>query len=87
MALARSESRRSATPATTTRPLLHRPEGAELLHPARGRPANVKEEDAADHHTPDFYIDDSGLDLGVKALTAMTLNYMRTRPAARAAGP
>ena len=42
---------------------------------------NVKEEDAADHHTPDFYVDDSGLDLGVKALTAMTLHYMRTRPA------
>ncbi len=52
-----------------------------------GRPVNVKEEDAADHHTPDFYVDDSGLDLGVKALTAMTLHYMRTRPAARAAGP
>jgi metal-dependent amidase/aminoacylase/carboxypeptidase family protein len=52
-----------------------------------GRPANVTEKDAADHHTPDFYVDDSGLDLGVKALTAMTLHYMRTRPAARAAAP
>lgn len=51
-----------------------------------GRPANVTKEQAADHHTPDFYIDDSGLDLGVKALTAMTLHYMRThskRPAIR----
>ncbi len=46
-----------------------------------GRPSNVKEEDAADHHTPDFFIDDSGLDLGVKALTAMTLQYMRAHPA------
>ena len=45
-----------------------------------GRPKNVKEEDAADHHTPDFYIDDSGLGLGVRAMTAMTLHYMRTRP-------
>jgi len=45
-----------------------------------GRPANVKEADAADHHTPDFYIDDSGLDVGVKALMAMTLEYMRTHP-------
>ncbi len=45
-----------------------------------GRPPNVSEEDAADHHTPDFYIDDSGLEVGVKALTAMTLHYMRTHP-------
>ena len=48
-----------------------------------GRPANVKEEDAAAHHTPDFYIDDSGLDVGVRALTAMTLHYMRTNPRPR----
>ena len=45
-----------------------------------GRPPNVKKEDAADHHTPDFYIDDSRLDLGVSALTAMTLQYMRAHP-------
>ena len=45
-----------------------------------GRPAGVKEEDAADHHTPDFYVDDSGLGLGVRAMTAMTLHYLRTRP-------
>lgn len=43
-----------------------------------GRPADVAEDDAADHHTPDFFIDDSGLGLGVRALTAMTLHYMRT---------
>jgi amidohydrolase len=46
-----------------------------------GRPASVKEADAADHHTPGFYVDDTGLGLGVRALTAMTLHYMRTRPA------
>lgn len=45
-----------------------------------GRPANVPKEQAADHHTPDFYIDDSGLDVGVRALTAMTLLYLRTNP-------
>jgi amidohydrolase len=28
------------------------------------------------HHTPDFMIDDSGLVLGVKALTEMTLDYL-----------
>lgn len=51
-----------------------------------GRPANVPEGEAADHHTPDFHIDDSGLDLGVRALTAMTLHYMRTNPRPRTAG-
>ncbi len=51
-----------------------------------GRPANVSAKDAADHHTPDFYIDDSGLDLGVKAFVAMTLHYMRTHPKRAAAG-
>ena len=48
-----------------------------------GRPSNVKEEDAADHHTPDFYVDDSKLDVGVRALTGMTLAYMRTHPAGK----
>ncbi len=42
-----------------------------------GRPPEVKKANAADHHTPDFYVDDSRLDLGVRALTAMTLEYMR----------
>ena len=51
-----------------------------------GRPANVSEADASDHHTPDFYIDDSGLGLGVKALTAMTLHYMRTHSKTGTAG-
>ena len=45
-----------------------------------GRPANVAPGDAADHHTPDFFIDESGFGLGVRALTAMTLHYMRGRP-------
>jgi amidohydrolase len=45
-----------------------------------GRPANVAYEDAADHHTPDFFIDDSGLTLGVRALSALALEYMRTHP-------
>ena len=49
-----------------------------------GRPSNVKPEDAADHHTPDFFIDDSGLDVGVRALTAVTLHYMRTNPKPKA---
>jgi amidohydrolase len=45
-----------------------------------GRPANVAGSDAADHHTPDFYIDESGFGLGVRALTAMALHYMRAQP-------
>lgn len=45
-----------------------------------GRPANVAAADASDHHTPDFYIDDSGLGLGVRAMIAVTLHYMRTHP-------
>jgi amidohydrolase len=45
-----------------------------------GRPANVAFDDAADHHTPDFFIDDSGLTLGVRALSALALEYMRTHP-------
>ncbi|EMR03888.1 amidohydrolase [Cesiribacter andamanensis] len=32
--------------------------------------------EVAPHHTPDFYIDDSGLSLGVKTLTGLTLDYM-----------
>ena len=44
-----------------------------------GRPANVSSAQAADHHTPDFFIDESGLALGVRALTAVTLHYMRTQ--------
>jgi amidohydrolase len=45
-----------------------------------GRPANVPQSQAADHHTPDFFVDDSGLDVGVRALIGMTLHYMRTNP-------
>jgi amidohydrolase len=50
-----------------------------------GRPAHVSEADAPPHHTPDFYVDDSGLQLGVRALTAMSLHYMRTHGSARRA--
>jgi amidohydrolase len=30
---------------------------------------------APPHHTPDFFIDDSGLDVGVKALSQLVLDY------------
>jgi amidohydrolase len=45
-----------------------------------GRPPNVPAGTAADHHTPDFFVDDSGLDVGVRALVGMTLHYMKTNP-------
>jgi amidohydrolase len=42
-----------------------------------GRPADVSREEAPDHHTPEFHIDDSRLDVGVRAMTAMALAYLR----------
>jgi amidohydrolase len=42
-----------------------------------GKPLDKTEEEAAPHHTPDFYIDESGLELGVRTLANMTLDYMR----------
>ena len=41
-----------------------------------GKPLNIKSEDAAGHHTPDFYIDESGMKLGVKSFVNLTLDYL-----------
>jgi len=41
-----------------------------------GKPLDVKKEDAASHHTPDFYIDESGMKVGVTSLVNLTLDYM-----------
>ncbi|MHA6249743.1 amidohydrolase [Pontibacter sp. CAU 1760] len=41
-----------------------------------GMAKGKKPSEVAPHHTPDFYIDESGLKLGVKTLTGLTLNYM-----------
>lgn len=46
-----------------------------------GMPKGKKPEDAAPHHTPDFYIDESGLVLGVKTLSSLTLDYMEKHAA------
>jgi amidohydrolase len=32
--------------------------------------------DVAPHHTPDFYLDESGFDIGVKALANLALDYI-----------
>ena len=41
-----------------------------------GKPLDVSEEDSPAHHTPEFFVDDSGMKLGVKLLTNLTLDYM-----------
>lgn len=41
-----------------------------------GMPKGSNPLTAPSHHTPDFFIDDSGLLLGVKALSNLTLDYM-----------
>lgn len=39
-------------------------------------PKGKKVEEAAPHHSPDFYIDESGLKLGLRALSYLVLDYM-----------
>jgi amidohydrolase len=41
-----------------------------------GMPKGTKPEEAAPHHSPDFYIDESCLKLGVRALSYLVLDYM-----------
>ncbi|MCW3106261.1 MAG: N-acyl-L-amino acid amidohydrolase [Segetibacter sp.] len=41
-----------------------------------GMPKGGNPKTAPSHHTPDFYVDESGLTLGVKALANLTLDYM-----------
>lgn len=40
-----------------------------------GMPKGKKAEDAASHHTPEFYIDDSRLDVGIKAFSNIVFDY------------
>lgn len=42
-----------------------------------GMPPNKKPEDAAPHHTPDFYVDESGMKTGIKAFCYLVLDYMK----------
>lgn len=44
-----------------------------------GKPLDVKEEDAASHHTPDFFIDEEGLKLGVTSMVNLALDYMEVK--------
>jgi amidohydrolase len=42
-----------------------------------GKPLDVPADQAPAHHTPEFYVDDSGMKTGVKLLTDLTLDYMK----------
>ena len=42
-----------------------------------GMPKGGDPKTAPSHHTPDFYIDESGFKLGVKAMTNLVLDYMQ----------
>lgn len=46
-----------------------------------GMPSTTKKENAPPHHTPDFYIDDSRLDVGVKAFCNMVFDYAKLKAA------
>ncbi len=41
-----------------------------------GMPKGKKPEEAAPHHSPDFYIDESCLKLGIRAMSYLVLDYM-----------
>ena len=41
-----------------------------------GMPKDKKPQEAAPHHSPDFYIDESALKLGVRAMSYLVLDYM-----------
>jgi amidohydrolase len=41
-----------------------------------GMPKGMDPSEAAPHHTPDFYIDESGMKLGVRAMTSLAVDYM-----------
>jgi amidohydrolase len=42
-----------------------------------GKPPGKPLSEVAAHHTPDFYIDESGLDVGVEVMTAMAWTYLQ----------
>ncbi len=44
-----------------------------------GLPPGTRPEDAAPHHTPDFYIDEEGMRTGVRALATLAIDYMLDR--------
>ena len=47
-----------------------------MFYVVGGKPLDVAKEDSAPHHTPDFYIEESGMITGIKGLSLLTLDYM-----------
>ncbi len=45
------------------------------------RPPGVREEDAASNHSPRFFVDEDALRLGVRAMSALALDYLADVPA------
>ena len=45
-----------------------------------GMPKDQDPSEAAPHHTPDFYIDESGMKLGVRTLCNLAIDYMAMNP-------
>ena len=41
-----------------------------------GKPLDMPAEESVSHHTPDFFVDESGMKLGVKTYVNLTLDYM-----------
>lgn len=41
-----------------------------------GMPAGMNQSKAPAHHTPEFYVDDSGMKLGIRALCNLTIDYI-----------
>ena len=52
-----------------------------------GMPKGKNPKEAAAHHTPDFYIDDSMLDVGVKAFCNIVFDYARLKTEAEKTAP
>lgn len=44
-----------------------------------GLPPDTDPDEAAPHHTPDFYLDEAGMKTGVRALAGLAIDYMLTR--------
>lgn len=44
-----------------------------------GTPLNMEESEAPSHHTPSFIVDDAGMQLGVKALSNLAVDFLKSK--------